>query len=61
VMRTQKRDDSLAHLKNSRETFLLLLDKVRSMDRKLAGDLTANRDYEGLDAYILRHLLGAKA
>jgi xylose isomerase len=61
VMRTQKRDVSFAHLKNSRETFLLLLDKVRSMDRKVAGDLTANRDYEGLDAYILRHLLGAKA
>jgi xylose isomerase len=60
VMRTQKREDSSRHLSNSRETFLLLLEKARTLDRKLVKELVDGRDYEALDAYVLRHLLGAK-
>jgi len=59
VMRTQKREDSFRHLRSSRESFLLLLEKARTVDRKLEAEFIAERNYEALDAYILRHLLGA--
>ena len=58
AMRTQKRESSFAHLEHSKETFLHLLEKVRSFDEKAAAALIAGRDYEGLDQLILRHLLG---
>jgi xylose isomerase len=58
VMRTQKKESSLVHLANSRENFLMLLDKVRSLDAKAQESFIAARDYEGLDAYVLRHLMG---
>lgn len=58
VLRTQRRDDSFAHLKHSKETFALLLEKVRTLDQKAVEQYRAARDYEALDAYILRHLLG---
>ncbi len=60
VMRTQKREDSMSHLANSRQMFLHLLEKVRTLDSKVEKQYIAERDYEGLDAYILRHLLGVK-
>ncbi|MCC6494155.1 MAG: TIM barrel protein [Pirellulales bacterium] len=58
VMRTQKQDKSTAHLANSREIFLHLVDKVRSRDTKLEQQYVEARDYEGLEAYTLRHLMG---
>ncbi|NOZ39850.1 MAG: TIM barrel protein [Planctomycetes bacterium] len=58
IMRTQKQSDSTAHLANSRDTFLHLVEKVRTVDRKLEQELIEARDYEALDAYTLRHLLG---
>jgi xylose isomerase len=58
VMRTQKREDSFAHLKASRETFLRLLKKVRTLDRKKVEALIRARNYEELDQLILYHLLG---
>jgi len=61
VMRTQKRADSFQHLESSKETFLLLLEKVRTLDHKVVEQHVSERDYEGLDAYLLRHLLGATA
>jgi xylose isomerase len=61
AMRTQKRESSFAHLAHSKETFLHLLEKVRSFDEKAAAALIAERDYEGLDQLILRHLLGRAA
>ena len=60
VMRTQRRERSFEHLASSRAMFFLLLEKVRTLDHKLERELIAARDYEALDAYILRHLLGAK-
>jgi xylose isomerase len=47
------------HLKSSRELFLLLVDKVRSYDRKQVEQCRLARDYEALELYTLRHLLGA--
>ncbi len=58
VMRTQKPEVAHKHLQNSMRTFLLLVDRVRSLDRACVQNLVAARDYEELDAYILNHLLG---
>ena len=58
VMRTQPRDISTKHLLSSRRTFLNLLEKVRTFDKKVEQEFIAARDYEGLDFYILEHLLG---
>ncbi|HVR73159.1 MAG TPA: TIM barrel protein [Planctomycetota bacterium] len=59
ALRTQRRETSFAHLKHSKETFLLLLEKARTLDEKAVEALTRARDYEALDQLILRHLLGA--
>ena len=58
VMRTQPRELSTKHLLSSRRTFLNLLEKVRTLDKGVEQEFIAARDYEGLDFYILEHLLG---
>jgi xylose isomerase len=58
AMRTQKPETAHKHLRNSMATFLHLVEKARSLDRKRVADLVAARDYEELDALILSHLLG---
>jgi len=60
TMRTQKQRVNTKHLSNSRQTFLYLLEKVRTLDRKLEEQLIKARDYEELDRYMLCHLLGKK-
>ncbi len=61
VMRTQKQSGATTHLANSREFFLHLVDKVRTFDRKLEHELISARDYEALEACVIRHLLGVPA
>jgi hypothetical protein len=39
--------------------FFHLLEKVRTYDRKRVEQYRKNRDYEGLDLYTMKHLLGA--
>jgi xylose isomerase len=58
VMRTQPREISTEHLLNSRKTFLHLLEKVRTLDSEVEQQFIDVRDYEGLDFYILEHLMG---
>jgi xylose isomerase len=58
VMRTQPREISTEHLLNSRKTFLHLLEKVRTLDSAVEQQFIDVRDYEGLDFYILEHLMG---
>lgn len=58
VMRTQKQEGSTDHLANSRKTFFHLVEKVRTLDKQLEQQYIDARDYEALDAYILRHLMG---
>ncbi|MCI0534277.1 MAG: TIM barrel protein [Verrucomicrobiales bacterium] len=48
----------LAHLDNSRRTFLKLVDKVRSFDEVKARELIAERNYAALDQMVIEHLLG---
>ncbi|MGQ9591811.1 MAG: TIM barrel protein [Planctomycetota bacterium] len=59
VLRTQKREDSFAHLQHSRETFLRLLEKARSLEQAKVGRLIVERRYEELDQLIIAHLLGS--
>jgi xylose isomerase len=58
AMRTQSQEKAKAHLVNSREVFLHLVEKVRSADKKLEQQFIDTRDYEALEAYTLRHLMG---
>jgi len=56
--RTTKVEHTLAHLDNSRRTFMRLVEKARSFDEKAASGLIANRDYQALDQMVIEHLLG---
>ncbi len=58
AMRTQRQDKATAHLVNSREIFLALVEKVRTADTKLQQQFIDERDYEALEAYTMRHLMG---
>jgi xylose isomerase len=60
TMRTQKQTVSTKHLSNSLATFKFLLEKVRTVNKKLEASLIAQRDYEELDRYLLCHLMGVK-
>lgn len=58
AMRTTKPADHVRHLDNSRRMFLHLVDLVRSLDTAKVEAFRAERNYEGLEMYILEHLLG---
>jgi len=58
AMRTQGGSPVTSHLTGSREIFLHLVEKVRSLDRKVEQQYVEARDYEGLELFIIRHLLG---
>lgn len=60
TMRTQKQAVNTKHLSNSKQRFLYLLEKVRTLNPKIEAQLIAARDYEELDRYILCHLMGVK-
>jgi xylose isomerase len=57
TMRTQLKEKSTKHLANSRNLFLHLVKKVRTLDREKERKLIKERDYESLDLLILEHLL----
>jgi xylose isomerase len=59
AMRTQKADVATKHLSNSREIFLKLLAVSRSLDAKRMQAMVVKRDYEELDLYIMKSLLGS--
>ncbi len=56
--RTTKVDHWMAHLTNSRQTFLRLVEKARTYDESAAKQLIAARDYQALDQMVIEHLLG---
>lgn len=58
AMRTQRRASARQHLSNSREMFAHLLEKVRTFDRDQERQYIENRDYEGLELCVMRHLMG---
>jgi xylose isomerase len=59
AMRSTRQEDQLKHLTNSRDMFLRMLDVVRRVDTKKVEAFRAARDYEGLERYVLWHLMGA--
>jgi xylose isomerase len=58
AMRTTRPSDQTKHLANSRAIFLDLVQLVRSLDIAKVDAFRAERDYEGLELYVLKHLLG---
>jgi xylose isomerase len=58
AMRSQKLEHSTMHLSNSRTIFLRLLEISRSLDQKKMDELIKERNYEGLDLYIIQRLIG---
>jgi len=56
--RTTKVEHWLAHLDNSRRTFLKLVAKARAFDERKAQRLIAERNYQQLDQVVIEHLLG---
>ena len=56
--RTTKVEHWLAHLGNSRGTFLKLVEKVRTFNEKQAQSLIADRNYQELDQMVIEHLMG---
>jgi xylose isomerase len=58
TMRTQKDHVATKHLSNSREIFLRLLDISRRIDETYIQKCIEERDYEELDLFIMKSLLG---
>ena len=58
AMRTQKADAATKHLSNSREIFLRLLEISRGLDQAKIDAMIEGRDYEELERYIVKSLLG---
>ena len=59
ALRTQSKETSTKHLRNSRAIFLHLVELVRSLDVEKIEQLRTTRDYEELDLLIVQHLLGS--
>jgi hypothetical protein len=57
-MRTTSADKDAAHLANSREFFLMMVELVRSLDQAAVEGFRQSRDYEGLERYVIRKLMG---
>jgi xylose isomerase len=60
AMRTQQGCPVTVHLRNSRELFLHLVEKVRTLDAEVVRQCRDARDYEALELYTLKHLMGVK-
>jgi xylose isomerase len=58
AMRTTRDADRTRHLANSLTMFNHLLELVRSVDEAKVEAFRDARDYEGLELYILEHLMG---
>jgi xylose isomerase len=58
AMRTTKAQDQTQHLVNSKKMFELLLEVARSISMVKVEAYREARDYEGLEMYILKLLMG---
>ncbi|MBY0525004.1 MAG: TIM barrel protein [Gemmataceae bacterium] len=58
AMRSTKPGDQTKHLSNSRQMFLRMLEVARSVDAEKVEAFRAERDYEGLEMYVLQKLMG---
>jgi xylose isomerase len=58
AMRTTKAAEQTKHLANSRAMFLHLVEVARGLDADKVEAYRAERDYEGLEMYVLQKLMG---
>jgi len=58
AMRTQKASEAHLHLKHSMETFYDLVELAHNIDREQWKSFVNARDYESLDRFIIRSLMG---
>lgn len=58
AMRTTKAEEQTKHLANSKRMFEHMVQLARSLDAAKVEAFRNNRDYEGLELYILEKLLG---
>lgn len=58
AMRATRASDQTKHLANSKLIFERLVDVARSVDEKKIEEYRAERDYEGLELYIVNKLMG---
>jgi xylose isomerase len=58
AMRTQPFEKSYLHLKHSKEIFEDLVELSHKIDRQQWNAFVEARDYEGLERFILKNLLG---
>ena len=58
AIRTQPAPIATKHLRNSMQTFLRLVELVRSLDQQTVNALISHRDYEELDWLIINCLMG---
>lgn len=58
AMRTTRQADQTRHLANSLKMFKNLLSAVRSINEAKVDGYRKDRDYEGLELYIMEHLMG---
>jgi hypothetical protein len=58
-MRTQKNGVATKHLSNSKEIFWKLLEISRSLDDSYIDKCRSELNYEELDLYIMKALLGS--
>jgi xylose isomerase len=58
AMRTQKDETATLHLSNSLEMFKHLLEISRGMDENQMEDYIHDRNYEALDLYIMKQIMG---
>jgi xylose isomerase len=59
AMRTQPHEISMKHLANSKEVFQRLVQLAATIDRQEWQSYVEARDYESLEMFILRKLMGA--
>jgi xylose isomerase len=60
AMRTQGAEKAFLHLKHSKEIFLDLVDLAHSIDRAAWQGYVEARDYEGLERFIVKNLMGKR-
>jgi xylose isomerase len=58
ALRTQSDEVATHHLAHSREIFLMLLEVVKKIDRKRIEQLRAERNYEDLELFVIKNLMG---
>jgi xylose isomerase len=58
AMRTTRAEHQTKHLVNSKAIFLRLVEVARALDVQRVEQYRAERNYEGLEMYVIEKLMG---